>query len=207
MLFRSNGTPFVNSDVRKMLEIYQVKHHRSLPYYPQGNGHAKATNKVLIKIINKMSQEYTGGWATHLPNALWVYRKSPKSATGFSPFSLVYGTEAISPAEVMTPSLRVMQIQRKEKEEEVFTAEKCEDIEGLDERREEAQECSRRYRQMMIEAYGRMTKERVFAEGQLVLRVVDYVRRGMTGPSKFAPKWEGPLMIGETHPSGYYRLA
>ena len=31
-----------------------------------------------------------------------------------------------------------------------------------------------------------MIKERVFAEGQLMLRVADYVRRGMAGPSKFA---------------------
>ena len=40
----------------------------------------------------------------------------------------------------------------------------------------------------MIEAYNRMTKKRVFAEGKLVLKVADYVRRGMVGPSKFAPK-------------------
>ena len=59
----------------------------------------------------------------------------------------------------------------------------------------------------MTEAYGRMTKERVFVEGQLMLKVVDYVRRGMAGPSKFAPKWEGPFMIREAHPSGYYHLA
>ena len=50
-----NGTPFVNSDVRKMLEFYQVKHYRSSPYYSQGNGQAEATNKILIKIISKMS--------------------------------------------------------------------------------------------------------------------------------------------------------
>ena len=59
-IISDNGTPFVNSDVRKMLEFYQVKHHRSLPYYLQGNGQAEATNKTLIKIISKMSQEYTG---------------------------------------------------------------------------------------------------------------------------------------------------
>ena len=58
----------------------------------------------------------------------------------------------------------------------------------------------------MTEAYGRTIKERVFAEGKLVLRVANNVRRGMTGPSKFAPKWEGPLVIRETHPNGYYRL-
>ncbi|XP_030970996.1 uncharacterized protein LOC115991446 [Quercus lobata] len=91
-IISDNGTPFVNSDVRKMLEFYQVKHNRSSPYYPQGNGQAEATNKVLIKIISKMSQKYIKGWTMHLPDALWAYRKSPKSATGFSLFSLVYGT-------------------------------------------------------------------------------------------------------------------
>ena len=69
----------------------------------------------------------------------------------------------MSPAEVMTPSLRVMQMQKKEKEKEVFVAERCEDLEGLDERREKAQERSRRYRQRMTKAYGRMIRERVFS--------------------------------------------
>ena len=72
----------------------------------------------------------------HLPDVLWAYRKSPKLATGFSPFSLVYGTEVVSPTEIMTPSLRVMQMQEKEKEEEVFVAKRFENLEGLDEKRE-----------------------------------------------------------------------
>ena len=58
----------------------------------------------------------------------------------------------------------------------------------------------------MTEAYGRMTKERVFAEGQLVLKVADNVRRGMAGSSKFASKWDGPFVIKEAHQSGYYQL-
>ena len=69
-IISDNGTPFVNNDVKKLLEFYQVKHYRSSPYYPQGNGQAKATNKTLIKIISKMSQEYIGRWAMHLPDAL-----------------------------------------------------------------------------------------------------------------------------------------
>ena len=44
-----------------------------------------------------------------------------------------------------------------------------------------------------------------------MLKVADYVRRGLVGPSKFAPskfapKWEGPLVIREAHQSGYYHL-
>ena len=90
-------------------------------------------------------------------------------------------------------------MREKEKEGEVFAAKRFEDLKELGERREEAQERSRRYRKKRIEAYGRMTKERVFTEEQLVLKVADYVRRGLAGPSKFAPKWEGPLMIKEVH--------
>ena len=190
-----------------MLEFYQIKHHRSSPYYPHWNGWAKAKNKTLIKIISKMNQEYTGGWATHLLNTLWAYRNSTKSATGFSPFSLVYGTVVMSLAEVMTPSLRVMQVWKKEKEKEIFMAKRCENLEGLDEKREEAKKCSRRYRQRMTEAYGRMSRERVFSERQLVLKATDHVRRDMAGLSKFSPKWEGPLMIREARANGYYRLA
>ena len=33
-IISDNNTLFVNSDVRKMLEFYQVKHHRLSPYYP-----------------------------------------------------------------------------------------------------------------------------------------------------------------------------
>ena len=29
----------------------------------------------------------------------------------------------------------------------------------------------------------------------------------MAGPSKFSPKWEGPLVLRKAHASGYYRLA
>ena len=66
--------------------------------------------------------------------------------------------------------------------------ERCEVLEGLDEKREEAQKHSRKYRQRMTKAYGRMTKERVFVERQLVLKIVDHIKQGMDGPSKFSPK-------------------
>ena len=33
-IISDNGTSFVNSDVRKMPEFYQVKHYRTSPYYP-----------------------------------------------------------------------------------------------------------------------------------------------------------------------------
>ena len=67
-------------------------------------------------------------------------------------------------------------MREKEKKKGVFAVERYENLKGLNERREEAQERNRRYRQRMTEAYGRMTKERIFVEGQLMLKVADYVR-------------------------------
>ena len=52
-IISDNGTPLVNKEVRKMLEFYQVKHHQSSPYYPQGNRQAEPTNKTLIKLSTK----------------------------------------------------------------------------------------------------------------------------------------------------------
>jgi hypothetical protein len=39
--------------------------------------------------------------------ALWAYQTSVKSATGFTPFRLVYGVEAILPIECEIPSLKL----------------------------------------------------------------------------------------------------
>ena len=56
-LISDNGTPFVNKNVRSLLEKYCIKHKRSIPYYPQGNG-AKTINRVILKILRKTKHEY-----------------------------------------------------------------------------------------------------------------------------------------------------
>ncbi|CAL9011641.1 unnamed protein product [Prunus brigantina] len=61
-----------------------------------------------------MIYEYEGGWSVHLPDALWAYRTSPKSATGFSPYSLVYGSDAISPIEITILIARVSAVNQLE---------------------------------------------------------------------------------------------
>jgi len=47
-------------------------------------------------------------WHEMLPFALHGYRTSMRTSTGATPFSLVYGMEAVLPFEVEIPSLRVL---------------------------------------------------------------------------------------------------
>uniref|UniRef100_A0A2N9FCJ7 RNA-directed DNA polymerase n=1 Tax=Fagus sylvatica TaxID=28930 RepID=A0A2N9FCJ7_FAGSY len=81
------------------------------------------------------------------------------------------------------------------------------DLEGLEEARELAQARSLRYHQKLADAYEKTLQTRIFAKGQMVLKTVDHVRRGLPSPSKFAPNWEGPYLIREAYDSGYYKLS
>lgn len=47
-------------------------------------------------------------WHDMLTYALHAYRTSIRTSTGATPYSLVYGMEAVLPIEVEIPSLRVL---------------------------------------------------------------------------------------------------
>ena len=47
-------------------------------------------------------------WAEKLPFALWGYRTSIRALTGATPYTLVYGIEAVLPIELEIRSLRVL---------------------------------------------------------------------------------------------------
>ncbi|KAI5324079.1 hypothetical protein L3X38_033152 [Prunus dulcis] len=192
-----NGTPFVNKQVSSTLSGYGVKHRRSTPYYPQGNGQAEATNKTLLRILSKMVYEYEGGWSVHFPDASWAYRTSPRSATGFSPHSLVYGSDAISPVEITIPTARVSAVNDLEWDTKSCSDWRLLDLEALDEKRAEAERRIALYHKAVAQAYNRTVKPRAFKQGDLMLKVVEHVRRQVSGPSKFAPQWEGPFAIKE----------
>uniref|UniRef100_A0A2N9HCQ8 Integrase catalytic domain-containing protein n=1 Tax=Fagus sylvatica TaxID=28930 RepID=A0A2N9HCQ8_FAGSY len=209
-LITDNGTPFINKDVREVLEHYRVKHRRSTPYYLitlKVMGKLKATNRMLLRILSKMVFDYGNDWKAHLADVLWAYRSSPKTATGFTPFSLVYGTDTISPTELVVPSPRVMQGSELETDANMCAEARMADLEGLDEARDLAKAKSQRNYQKMANVYGKALRVRIFAEGQMVLKAAEFVRRNLPSPSKFSPNWDGPYIIREAHGSGYYRLS
>ena len=123
-----------------------------------------------------MVHEYEGGWSEHLLETLWAYRSSAKTATGFSPFCLVYGTKAISLVKLLVPTPRV--VHGKEIEMSVATCAKCKvsNLETLEEARNLAYSHIQRYQQQMTNAYNKVMKARTFVNGQLVLKATDHVR-------------------------------
>uniref|UniRef100_A0A2N9FPS9 Reverse transcriptase domain-containing protein n=1 Tax=Fagus sylvatica TaxID=28930 RepID=A0A2N9FPS9_FAGSY len=88
--------------------------------------------------------EYNGGWSMHLLDTLWSYRNSVKTTMGFSPFCLVYGTETMSPVELIIPTARIIQGQELELDTDMCAKMRMVDLEAIGEIREVAQERIRR---------------------------------------------------------------
>ncbi|KAG9442388.1 hypothetical protein H6P81_018242 [Aristolochia fimbriata] len=176
---------------------YREVKRTSTAYNPPANGHAEAFNKKTIG-ANKRS------WDEKLCEALWAYRTSFRTPTQSTPFSLVYGTEAVLPLEVRLPSLRIAM-------REGLTTEECAqlrlaELESLDEQRLEAHQRLECYQSRMTKAFNKKVRLRSFQKGDLVLAV----RRPMLFTSKtggkFAPKWEGPYVVQEAYTNGAYKL-
>ncbi|XP_077228418.1 uncharacterized protein LOC143861380 [Tasmannia lanceolata] len=75
--------------------------------HPQTNGQTEVTNRILLQGIKKRLDEKAGRWADELYHVLWAYRTTPRTPTGESPFNLSFGTEAVIPVDIGTPSPRV----------------------------------------------------------------------------------------------------
>jgi hypothetical protein len=61
----------------------------------------------LKKRLYDKNSKKGGKWIHNLPHVVWGLRTQPSKATGQTPFFLVYGSEAILPADIMWKSPQV----------------------------------------------------------------------------------------------------
>ena len=115
-----------------MLRRHGIRHHKSSPYMPQAKGAVEAANKTLKKILAKMTETHRD-WADKVPYALWGYKTSIRTATGTTPYSLVYGMETLLLVEMEFKSLRIMT--EAELPEQEWAAARMEQLALLDEKR------------------------------------------------------------------------
>jgi hypothetical protein len=74
--------------------------------HPMTNGQVERANGMILqglksRIYNDLNK-FGKRWMKELPSVVWSLRTTPSRATGFSPFFLVYGAEAILPTDLDT---------------------------------------------------------------------------------------------------------
>ncbi|XP_071695087.1 uncharacterized protein [Rutidosis leptorrhynchoides] len=89
--------------------------------HPQANGQCEVTNRDIVHAIKARLGMKSRGWVDELPKVLWSHRTTHKNSTGEKPFSLVYGSEAVIPAEITVTIERVMSYIEGENDERLHT--------------------------------------------------------------------------------------
>jgi hypothetical protein len=126
---------------------------------------------------------------------LWSLRTTPNASTGYTPFFLLFGAEAVLPTDVRYGALRV---EAYVEEDAQIMLEDARDL--LDEARDIALIRSIVYQQNLRNYHSRRVRGRSFEPGNLVLWLKQ------TSTSKLESPWEGPYLIHEAIPGGAYRL-
>jgi hypothetical protein len=149
------------------------------------------------RIYNNLNK-FGKRWIKELPSVVWSLRTTPSRATGFSPFFLVYGVEAILPMDLEYGSPR-----SKAYDDRNDQTSREDSLDQLEEARDVALLHSARYQQSLRRYHARRVWPRGFQVGDLVLRL----RQDARGHHKLTPPWEGPFIIAKILKPGTYKLA
>jgi hypothetical protein len=137
-------------------------------------------------------------WAAELPSVLWSLRTTPSQATGFTPFFLVYGSEAILPTDVEYGSPRLKAYNEKNND---TTREDA--LDQLEEARDVALLHPAMYQQSLRRYHDKHVRRRDLSVDDLVLRR----SQNNKGRYKLTPPWEGPYIIVEVLKPNTYKLS
>ena len=95
------GRDFESTLLKNMCELLEVEKTRTTAYHPESDGLVERLNKTLVTMLRTCVDEEQKNWDTLLPKILLGYRTSVQTTTGYSPFRLVYGREAMLPVDIM----------------------------------------------------------------------------------------------------------
>ena len=120
----------------ELCEKFEFKQYNSSMYNALMNGLVEGFNKTLGSLLKKVVSKTKRDWHERIGGALWAYRTTFRTPTLATPYSLVYGVEAVLPLERQIPSLRIA-IQKGLIGEENGKL-RLQELEALDEKRLEA---------------------------------------------------------------------
>jgi hypothetical protein len=138
-----------------------------------------------------------GKWIHELPHVIWGLRTQLSKATGQTPFFLVYGSEAILPADIMWKSPRV-EMHNEGKADKARQLE----LNSVEEARCTALVQSARYLQGIRRYHDHNMRERSFNIVDLVLRCI----QDKSSLHRLNSRWEGSFIIKQVTRPGSYRL-
>ncbi|XP_052481430.1 uncharacterized protein LOC128035548 [Gossypium raimondii] len=148
------------------------------------------------KILEEVHEGICGTHANGFMMARQIMRFG--TSTGATPFSLVYGMEAVLPIEVEIPSLRVLS--ELQLDEADWIQSRYDQLNLIEEKSLRAIRHGQMYQKRMMRAYNKKVRPREFREGDLVLKKILPMQKDSRG--KWMPNWEGPYIVKKAFSGG-----
>jgi transposase InsO family protein len=103
-IITDNGTQFTGRKFLDFCEDHHIWVDWAAVAHPMTNGQVERANDMILqglkpRIYNNLNK-FSRRWMKELPSVVWSLRTTPSRATGFTPFFLVYGAEAILPTDL-----------------------------------------------------------------------------------------------------------
>jgi hypothetical protein len=201
-IITNNGSQFTGRNFLEFCDKHHIRVDWAAVAHPQTNSQVVRANGMILqglkpRIFDRLNKSGRK-WLQELPAVVWSLRTTPSRATGFTPFFMVYGAEAVLPTDLEYESPRVRGY-----DEGTSQRAREDSLDQLDEARTVALMHSARYQQALRRYQARKIRRRDLSEGDLILRL----RQDNRGRHKLSPPWEGPYVIVKVLKPCTYKLA
>jgi hypothetical protein len=179
-----NRTQFDAEAFKEFCEQIGMKIHFASVRHLESNGLVERANGIIMTGIMKLIfNQPRGKWLDELIKVVWSHNTTISRSTGFTPFKLLFGDEAITPEEVKAGSIRTVVSAVDEADYSVAK----DVIEGI---RLQVVENINKYQAETILWRDRKVRLKNIKLGHLVLQRV----ANPDTVGKLQLKWEGPLL-------------
>jgi hypothetical protein len=104
-----NGTQFNVETFKTFYNQIGTKIHFASVRHLESNGLVERANGIIIiGIMKSIFNQPKGKWPNKLIKVVWNHNTDVSRSTGFTPFKLLFGDEAITPEEARTGSIRTL---------------------------------------------------------------------------------------------------
>ena len=100
VLVTDNGGENINKAMEETLKKLKIHHVKTSVFHPQSNAKVERSHRTMNDVLCKlMNEKKCNTWDLHLPQVLGAMRFSYNDSTGQSPFSILYGRDAVLPID------------------------------------------------------------------------------------------------------------